>query len=92
MFQDYDYAYDYSEMTIKPQHGSKPKPNVTSTVMATPVTNITSSIPIIEHTSEVGVINASNIITETKLTTYNNTNFNSTLQPSLLNLNESVGT
>lgn len=32
MFQDYDYAYDYSEMTIKPQNSSTPKPLNTTTI------------------------------------------------------------
>lgn len=31
-FQDYDYAYDYSEMTIKPQNSTTEKPfNITTT-------------------------------------------------------------
>lgn len=48
--QDYDYAYDYSEMTIKPQNGTTPKPlNNSST--ATETDNSTATGLIIEQTT-----------------------------------------
>ncbi|CAH1646031.1 unnamed protein product [Spodoptera littoralis] len=34
---DYDYAYDYSEMTIKPQNGTTPKPLNANTTISTTV-------------------------------------------------------
>lgn len=34
-YVDYDYAYDYSEMTIKPQNGTTPKPLNTTTISTT---------------------------------------------------------
>lgn len=48
--QDYDYAYDYSEMTIKPQNGTTPKPlNNSST--AGEIDNSTATTLIVEQTS-----------------------------------------
>lgn len=48
--QDYDYAYDYSEMTIKPPNGTTPKPlNNSST--ATEIDNSIATTLIVEQTT-----------------------------------------
>ncbi|XP_030039027.1 uncharacterized protein LOC115454425 [Manduca sexta] len=42
-YVEYDYAYDYSEMTIKPPNGTKPKPtNSTTTSTEIPSVNTTN--------------------------------------------------
>lgn len=53
--QDYDYAYDYSEMTIKPQNGTTPKPlNATSTTLNNEMQyNATTSPLLLEQSTEV---------------------------------------
>ncbi|CAG9097062.1 unnamed protein product [Plutella xylostella] len=61
-YVDYDYAYDYSEMTIKPQNGTTPKPlNVTnSNVNSTTVEklNTTEAVPL-DTTTAAAVLNSS---------------------------------
>ena len=54
ILQDYDYAYDYSEMTIKPQNGTTPKPlNVTySTINNETQHNDTTSSLLVEQSTE----------------------------------------
>lgn len=54
-YMDYDYAYDYSEMTIKPQNGTTPKPlNVTITQS----NGISPSTALANNTTESSVTNA----------------------------------
>ncbi|KAJ8722667.1 hypothetical protein PYW07_003847 [Mythimna separata] len=55
-YVDYDYAYDYSEMTIKPPNGTTPKPlNATSTTINNEMQhNATTSTPLLlEQSTEV---------------------------------------
>ncbi|KAJ8725696.1 hypothetical protein PYW08_003879 [Mythimna loreyi] len=55
-YVDYDYAYDYSEMTIKPQNGTTPKPlNTTSTTINEMQTQnaTTSTALLLEQSTEV---------------------------------------
>lgn len=55
-FQDYDYAYDYSEMTIKPQNGTTSttkKPLTTETVTQIDKDNATLSLADYELTTKI---------------------------------------
>lgn len=69
ILQDYDYAYDYSDMTIKPPHGSTLKPlNVTNIAITTESQSIvnSSTTPIsttvlLEQTTEAEVKTSTNI-------------------------------
>ncbi|KAJ2952701.1 hypothetical protein O0L34_g7044 [Tuta absoluta] len=49
-YVDYDYAYDYSEMTIKPQNGTTPKPLNGTTVADTINDNNSTAVAITEQT------------------------------------------
>ncbi|XP_026744836.1 uncharacterized protein LOC113506185 [Trichoplusia ni] len=68
-YVDYDYAYDYSDMTIKPPHGSTLKPlNVTNIAITTESQSIvnSSTTPIsttvlLEQTTEAEVKTSTNI-------------------------------
>ncbi|CAB3242302.1 unnamed protein product [Arctia plantaginis] len=72
-YVDYDYAYDYSEMTIKPQNGTTPKPlNVASpqvpsngtTVASVLVQNATSTANIVQQPLNLSISqNVSNQLT-----------------------------
>lgn len=55
LFQDYDYAYDYSEMTIKPQNGTTTtiKPLNTVTVMLINKDNATAAAAELESTTQI---------------------------------------
>ncbi|RVE41448.1 hypothetical protein evm_013905 [Chilo suppressalis] len=57
-YVDYDYAYDYSEMTIKPQNGTTPKPlNVSSSTTGDNLKdNTTTGTTVSVETTTVGPI------------------------------------
>ncbi|KAI5637950.1 hypothetical protein NE865_09325 [Phthorimaea operculella] len=78
-YVDYDYAYDYSEMTIKPQNGTTPKP-LNGTTVADTINDNSTAVGITEQTIldiktnssqslEAGEETSKNPINETSTTT-----------------------
>ncbi|KAJ0180581.1 hypothetical protein K1T71_003985 [Dendrolimus kikuchii] len=75
-YVDYDYVYDYSEMTIKPPNGQPAKPlNATGTVTESMKDNITMPTTVfIEQTTESAIKNSSVLLhLETTDVTLNST-------------------
>uniref|UniRef100_A0A2A4J7C6 BPTI/Kunitz inhibitor domain-containing protein n=1 Tax=Heliothis virescens TaxID=7102 RepID=A0A2A4J7C6_HELVI len=85
-YVDYDYAYDYSEMTIKPQNGTTPKPlNEANTTIniETQHNASTSTTSLPEQTTEA-LKNSTDVAMELTQLTLNQTMNNdvaTTLQP-----------
>lgn len=66
--QDYDYAYDYSDITIKPQNGTTKKPlNVTETTTFPSKQN--STVPLTATETTIQQSNYSSTTTEKLLST-----------------------
>ncbi|KAL4710761.1 hypothetical protein ACJJTC_004406 [Scirpophaga incertulas] len=67
---DYDYAYDYSEMTIKPQNGTTPKPlNVSSTLSDIMAANGTLRSTVYEETITESIRNTTSQLIDTTMIT-----------------------
>ncbi|CAH0604750.1 unnamed protein product [Chrysodeixis includens] len=84
-YVDYDYAYDYSDMTIKPPHGSTLKPlNATSIAITTesqPIVNSSttpiSTTVILEQSAETEIKTSTNVPVQADVTLNQATTANS---------------